>query len=176
MKDFLRKHWALLLAALLILLNAWLASWLEDHRGKPEETERIDSTTYVDTIPFLVPTARDSVVLRYDTLRVRLGKHHVTYDSVAGDSVVEIGGIPMTQKVYRDTSYIAWVSGYRPCLDSIRVLERTHYVTRTVTLTKPPERRARLVVGPCVGYGISFDGRSCPYIGMGLCYNLFVFH
>lgn len=176
MKDFVRKHWPLLLAALLILTNAWLTSWLESHRGKPDKTERIDSMTYVDTIPFLVPTARDSLVLRYDTLRVPLEVAHVTYDSVAGDSVVEIGGIPMTQKVYRDTGYIAWVSGYRPCLDSIRVMERTHYVTRTVTLTKPPERRSRLVVGPCVGYGVSFDGRPCPYIGVGLCYNLFGFH
>ena len=164
------------MAALLILTNARLTSWLESHRGKPDKTERVDSMTYVDTIPFLVPTARDSLVLRYDTLRVPLEVAHVIYDSIAGDSVVEIGGIPTTQKVYRDTGYVAWVSGYRPSLDSIRVMERTHYVTRTVTLTNPPERRLRLVIGPCVGYGVSFYGRPCPYIGVGLCYNLFGFH
>jgi hypothetical protein len=41
--------------------------------------------------------------------------------------------IPRTQKEYADSSYTAWVSGYKPRLDSIEVYNRT--IERTITRT-----------------------------------------
>lgn len=175
MKKFLKKYWALALAVIVILLNAWMVIGADDKKYKGGTEVKADSTVYVDTVPYLMPIPKDSLVLRYDTLRVPMARSQKRHDSVAGDSVTEVAGVPIVQKVYRDTSYVAWVSGYRPCLDSIKVLAMTKYVTRTVTIAKPPERARRLVVGPSIGYGVTPDGRLRPYIGVGLSYNLFGF-
>lgn len=43
---------------------------------------------------------------------------------------------PKTQKYYRDSIYEAWVSGYKPNLDSINIYNQTKFVTITNTTTK----------------------------------------
>ena len=40
----------------------------------------------------------------------------------------------VTQKEYRDSNYVAWVSGVEPQLDSIMVLNNTEYVFKTSTI------------------------------------------
>ena len=42
----------------------------------------------------------------------------------------------VTQKEYRDSNYVAWVSGVEPHLDSIMVFNRTEYVFNTSTIEK----------------------------------------
>ena len=42
----------------------------------------------------------------------------------------------VTQKEYRDSNYVAWVSGVEPQLDSIMVFNRTEYVFKTSTIEK----------------------------------------
>lgn len=42
----------------------------------------------------------------------------------------------VTQKEYRDSSYVAWVSGVEPQLDSIMVFNNTKYVLKTSTIEK----------------------------------------
>ncbi len=42
--------------------------------------------------------------------------------------------IPRTQVEYRDSSYHAWVSGYKPRLDSISLFNKT--IERTIIQTK----------------------------------------
>lgn len=178
MKQFFKKYWTLVLALVIILVNVWLANGTDKEKCRDGTEVRNDTTTYVDTIPYFTPVEKESLVLRYDTLRLPLARERPGYDSITGDSVRIIMAdvtIPIEQKVYRDTSYIAWVSGYRPCLDSIKVFSSTRYVTRTVTKSKPPDAVRRFYFGPSVGYGITLDGRPCPYIGVGLCYNLFSF-
>lgn len=44
--------------------------------------------------------------------------------------------IPKTQKYYKDSIYEAWVSGYKPNLDSINIYNQTKFVTITNTTTK----------------------------------------
>jgi len=64
-----------------------------------------------------------------------------------GDSIkVEI---PVTQKVYRDSSYTAWVSGYRASLDSIKVRERT-----VIIAEKNEKRKPNVTVGLTGGAGL----------------------
>ena len=42
----------------------------------------------------------------------------------------------VTQKEYRDSNYVAWVSGVEPQLDSIIVFNNTEYVFKTSTIEK----------------------------------------
>ena len=42
----------------------------------------------------------------------------------------------VTQKEYRDSNYVAWVSGVEPQLDSIMVFNNTKYVLKTSTIEK----------------------------------------
>lgn len=44
--------------------------------------------------------------------------------------------IPKTQRYYKDSLYEAWVSGYKPNLDSINIYNKTKFVTITNTVTK----------------------------------------
>lgn len=44
--------------------------------------------------------------------------------------------LPITQKYYKDSLYEAWVSGFKPSLDSINVYNKTKFVTITNTITK----------------------------------------
>lgn len=82
--------------------------------------------------------------------------------------------IPITQRVYQDSSYTAYVSGYLPSLDSIEVYNRTVYRDITTTITPPKSHPKRWGLGVQAGYGIGINGLQ-PYIGVGLSYNVFVF-
>ena len=77
-----------------------------------------------------------------------------TTDAVEAISIREEGDsikveIPVTQKVYRDSSYTAWVSGYRASLDSIKVRERT-----VIIAEKGEKRKPKVTVGLTGGAGL----------------------
>ena len=81
--------------------------------------------------------------------------------------------LPLERVVYRDTSYLAVVSGYRPRLDAIEVYQRE--VVRTVTerVEVPVSRRWGL--GITAGYGAAAVGGSvqlAPFVGVGVSYNI----
>ena len=83
-----------------------------------------------------------------------------------GDTVVM-----REQAYYEDSLYRAWVSGYRPKLDSIEVYPKTIYQTVTNDIyhaVKPKMKRWGL--GLQAGYG--YPGGL--YVGVGISYNLFV--
>lgn len=44
--------------------------------------------------------------------------------------------LPITQKCYKDSLYEAWVSGFKPSLDSINIYNNTKFVTITNTVTR----------------------------------------
>lgn len=88
----------------------------------------------------------------------------IIYDTIAVHDSVEVA-LPITQRTYTDDStYTAWVSGYRPQLDSLRTYRRTVTVTRTEA---QPARRSRWGIGVQAGYGLTPKGPQ-PYIGVGL--------
>ena len=79
------------------------------------------------------------------------------------DSTVEI---PITQKVYEDSDYVAYVSGYQQNLDSIRI--RQTEIFTTITKTK----KQRWTFGLQGGAGIGVITRQPDiYIGFGASYN-----
>lgn len=99
----------------------------------------------------VVRTRTDTVLLRSDGLK---------------DSVRAV--VPITQKVYADSTYKAWVSGYNPKLDSIQVYRQTVVTTKTETVV----RKRRIGIGVQAGYGYGFRyGGIEPYVGLGVSWN-----
>ena len=80
--------------------------------------------------------------------------------------------LPIEQRQFSDLRYTAWVSGYRPQLDSIQIYQQTEYITKEVkTVTKPK----RWGIGLQAGYGVSISNKqiqATPYIGIGISYNI----
>lgn len=127
-----------------------------------------------DTIPVFVdtPVARDSLVIRYKTVKVTV------YDTIQAPRADTFSSdrapvvIPITQKHYRDSVYEAWVSGYEPALDSIRVFQPITAITHTITNTEIRYKSKRWGVGVQAGIGVT-SGKTEPYIGLGVTYNIF---
>ena len=133
-----------------------------------------DSTEVVtDTIIKVVkvdrPIVRESTIVKYKVVRLPIAKDTICVSDTIKDSVfVEV---PIEQKVYSDSNYTAWVSGYRPRLDSIHI---THTEVSHKLVNNNSKGSKRLFIGIQVGYGITPRGIQ-PYLGLGLSYNFFGF-
>ena len=95
---------------------------------------------------------------------------HCPLTSPAAPDSIEIP-IPIEQKRYEDSLYTAWVSGFRPALDSIRL----HQPEIVTTITKTIVQKApRLSVGLSVGPGVSIDKdhHMGIYVGFTANYRL----
>ena len=57
-------------------------------------------------------------------------------DTIQLNSLLDNGSkhLVVSQKEYRDSDYVAWVSGIEPQLDSIMVFKNTEYVFKTATI------------------------------------------
>ncbi len=130
----------------------------------------------IDTIPYYEVVPKDSVVVRYVTERVQIihnsqciMHNDSTYscDSIHSDSVDVV--LPITQKHYEDSTFSAWVSGYKPSLDSIYVFPRKEVQTITIH-TKEQKRWS---IGVSGGIGVVYDGSwHCgPGINVGITYS-----
>ena len=82
--------------------------------------------------------------------------------------------VPISQTVYEDSTYTAYVSGYRATLDSLIFRMPREITTITNTHYQKPKRWS---VGIQVGYGMTLKGtpQFSPYVGIGVSYNLFSF-
>ena len=83
-----------------------------------------------------------------------------------GDTVVS-----REQAYYEDSLYRAWVSGYRPRLDSLQIFPKTVYqnVTNDIYHIITPKKK-RWGLGLQAGYG--YPGGW--YVGAGVSWNLFM--
>lgn len=139
----------------ILLAVACVATWFRPHEPLPAEirTEtKVNTVVKVDTLLISAPMAPLLVFQLTDTIRI-------------GDTVVL-----REQAYYEDSLYRAWVSGYRPRLDSLMVFPKTVYqtVTNDIYHTITPKKK-RLGLGLQVGYGYPFG----IYAGVGISYNLF---
>lgn len=129
------------------------------------EVVRCDTLSRVDTVRVVLPVPVRSTEVRRDTVWLPSVR---TDTVVVRDSALVV--VPIEQRVYTDTTYTAWVSGYRPSLDSIEVYRRTVEVTRTLERW----RTRRWGVGVTAGYGWTPDGFR-PYVGVGISYTIIGF-
>lgn len=109
----------------------------------------VQKVAVIDTLRLPVP-ATDTLML-HDTVLIHL---------------------PIEQRQYGDPRYTAWVSGYRPQLDSIQIYQQTEYITKEIKTSPKPKRWG---ISVQAGYGVTLsDGRiqPAPYIGVGLSYSL----
>lgn len=86
---------------------------------------------------------------------------------ILGDTIRDTIYLPIEQKIYRDSLYTVYVSGYRAMLDSIEVYSRTNTVT--IRERMKPKRWG---LGVQAGYGLT-GNKASPYIGVGINYSLF---
>nr|WP_306562197.1 hypothetical protein [Bacteroides intestinalis] len=139
----------------ILLAVACVVAWFRPHEPLPAEirTEtKVKTVVKVDTLLISPPMAPLLVFKLTDTIRI-------------GDTVVH-----REQAYYEDSLYRAWVSGYRPRLDSLQIFPRTVYrtVTNDIYHTIVPKKK-RWGLGLQVGYG--YLGGF--YVGGGVSYNLF---
>ena len=193
------KNIALLL--FLVVFVASLLLNVHHYTGGTAEPYRDTiKTTFVDTIPYYKPVPKDSTVIKYVTATLpkaddkedNFPNKTVTElpesvqkfpesDKNLQDSVQNFGKIvpdsvnvviPITQKVYDEDTYTAFVSGYNPSLDSL-----IFKMPREVVTIKEYSKPKRWSVGVQVGYGVTLKGtpQFAPYVGIGVSYNLFSF-
>lgn len=182
---------ALLLVAS-IVANVWLMT-----REPVKETTTVHDTIWKDTTIY-EPKAVDSQETgRVVYIRVPVNEvgHRLIGDSPRCSTIVEQAGtvhmalnaaehsqkeaggrkdsmevaIPIVQKRYEDSLYTAWVSGFRPNLDSIRLHQREIFTTVTKYVERPVKR---LAIGPSigVGYGI-INGKPDIWAGVTVTWN-----
>ncbi|WP_371296913.1 DUF6808 domain-containing protein [Bacteroides sp.] len=115
---------------------------------------------------------RDTIITnRIDTVRdtIPVPVYESVVDSfpfaVPGDTVRDTVYLPITQKIYKDSLYTAYVSGYRAKLDSIEVYSKT----RTMFVREQAKRK-RFGLGVQAGYGFS-GNKVSPYVGVGVSYS-----
>ncbi len=129
-----------------------------------EESVSRDTVCITDTIPHYYPKPVEVEKLR--TEYKWLTRVENTTDTLH-DSVLV--AVPITSKHYGGDQYDAWVSGYEPSLDSIKVYQRTEYITERVTLSKPPNKWELDIIGG-IDYNIK-QQRYTPHAGGELLYK-----
>ena len=77
--------------------------------------------------------------------------------------------VPIVQKRYDDSLYTAWVSGYEPNLDSLRLHQPEIITTVTKTIVRSPLVTFGIQAGG--GYGV-FNRRFDVFVGVGGQINL----
>ncbi len=140
----------------ILLAVVCVVAWFRPQEPLPVEirTEtKVKTIVKVDTLLISPPIAPLLVFRLTDTMRI-------------GDTVVY-----REQAYYEDSLYRAWVSGYRPRLDSLQIFLRTVYqtVTNDIYHTIVPKKK-RWGLGVQVGYGYP----SGFYVGAGVSYDLFI--
>lgn len=160
-----KTHWivAAIAAALMFILGFLTGKAVYD-RPIGEKVER-DTVIVTDTIAryYPKPVEVTKTKTEYKWL-TRVTTDTVTRWSVQHDSVLV--EVPITSKHYNAPEYDAWVSGFEPSLDSIKVYKETQYITETITRTVKDNKHFFLDVG--AGCEYQFNGKTAvPFAELG---------
>lgn len=160
------KNIIILSACLLIagIVAGWFVRKGVSERDTQETVVLLDTLVVRDTVRERYPVYIERTVT--DTMLVALTDTMTVSDTV-------YVRLPREQRIYRDTNYAVWLSGFRPSLDSIEVYPSTRYITKTVYRDS-----RKWGIGIQSGYGIGLNGgkvTGVPYIGIGISYDLIRF-
>ena len=166
--QYFLKIITLVLGILLLfnIVNA-IGYLVNEHRNahSSEMKVKVDTLYVYDTIFVEKPVIKKVEIIDTLLLPVPYTDTLMLHDTV-------LVHLPIEQRQYSDPRYTAWVSGYRPQLDSILIYQRTEYITKEIkTVTKPK----RWGIGLQAGYGVSLHNGQlfpAPYIGVGLSYSI----
>lgn len=132
----------------------------------------LESIKYVDRVITLYDTIE--VLKPYEIVKERKIAVHDTMFIPMRDTIRQRDTLFMpVQREYRtygDDRYNAVVSGYKPRLESLNIYQKREIVE--------VKEKKRWGIGLQVGYGVYLDGvhlNTCPYIGIGISYNLIRF-
>ena len=186
-----KKTLTYIVLAMLMLLGVSLFWNYKQYRDMKEQPKVVrDSVTVIQYVEKKdsMPNAKTETVV--GSIKVPIQKKKKDNDSelpqVVPDSFPNLSqAVPtaemedsleleITQKVYSDSSDTAYVSGYRPNLDSIFVRQKV--ITNTIHETRTIETKKfrRWNVGVIGGYGYGFQSKTFePFIGVGLTISLF---
>lgn len=179
-KEFLNDNhvWVI---RVLVGLAIGLAVFMRCSKVEQVKVER-DTVVVFDTIYHHYPKPVDSAVVRYDTKVLPVVRYDTVHHVIGVDNMINSVSfrensvtdsvaveVPITSKHYNAPEYDAWVSGYEPSLDSIKVYQRTEYITERVTISKPPNKW-ELDAMAGIDYNITSQNYR-PYAGGELLYK-----
>ena len=169
--QYFLKIITLVFAVLLLfnIVNA-IGYFVNEHRNShsSEMKVKVDTLFVYDTIFVEKPVIKKVEIIDTLLLPVPITDTLMLHDTV-------LVHLPIEQRQYSDLRYTAWVSGYRPQLDSIQIYQRTEYITKEINPHTIPKRWG---IGLQAGYGVALhDGhiRPAPFIGVGLNWNFLQF-
>jgi len=150
-----KVHLYIALSALLfsLLLNVYLAQ-----RGCERitaEVVRIDTIVVRDTVRVTEPKLVTEMIVRYDTVYVPEKAILGTQDSLNVPESAEVGTqvmLPITQRVYEDSTYKAVVRGYNPELVSFEMYRKEVYYPMIVEKKVKP--KVVVSAGVYGGFGV----------------------
>lgn len=157
-----KGFWIVLaLLAASIAINVWL--W----RSYPKPSVVIErDTAWKDTTIYEPQPVETIDIGKTVYIKVPVPKY------LPGDTIhdsIEVP-IPIIQKRYEDSLYTAWVSGFEPNLDSIRLYQPT--ITETITKTiATPAPLITFGIQAGGGYGV-INRKPDIYVGVGAQINL----
>ena len=160
------REWSIVVTFVLGLCAGLLAGYFirtgKTDRSEVETRTEIRIERKTDTIRVDVPRIHKVRVV--DTMLVAVTDTIIKHDT----TFVQL---PRQEKVYRDSSYMAIVSGYLPSLDQIEVYNKTQTITKIVFV--PERKRWGFGLGPTVGLGwvSSFGGDAGTGIFTGIGFS-----
>lgn len=162
-----------IIASVFFAIGALCGFFLGKSMYQPTYGEKVDRDTVIvrDTVFDYQPAPVDSARVRYVTRFLPVVKndtinHFVEVSKMIHDTV-EVQ-VPITSKHYGSNDYDAWVSGYEPSLDSIKVYKETQYITNTITRTvKGNGKHFFLDVGAGCEYRLN-DKTVIPFAELGI--------
>ena len=149
-----------IILVLLLVVAAFLGGY---HTARIKQNLITESDTIIridtirDSIPY--PILETQIELIPEPFPEYIYQGKTIYDTIYIN-------LPHVQREYLSKDYHAFVSGYKPSLDSIEVYTRTEYINNTVYI-KP----RKWGIGVIAGYGIGRDGLS-SYLGIGCYYRI----
>lgn len=133
-------------------------------------------TEIVEIHDTLVKTHTDSFFIQspivYKVKKIRADTAQVWSPQIHDTVYVEL---PYIQKEYRDSTYEAYVSGYKDVnLDSIRVFQHNKIIEINNQITQYKYKNKHWHIGPSAGVGYDFtNNRVAPYLGVSVQYSIF---
>ena len=153
------------ITALLLIASIGANVWLMN-RQPDVETKIEHDTIWRDTTIYQPQPAETINTGRVVYVKVPV-KEYLPGDTIHDSIEVPV---PIMQKRYDDSLYTAWVSGFEPSLDSIRLHQREIHTTITKYVQLPAKRFS---IGPSIGLGYGIVTRKPDiWVGVTATWNL----